>query len=850
MNDAYNKIYRFHGRNDIDNLSIVEKDNRPVPFHLSQLDRGITQTLDSVINQDGSKKEQISAPAAPSRKSKSKPLILPPPAIQARQIFRTSKKNHQTANEKNTIKESEEKMINESKIAENKNLSEKQRIENLRASYLLTPYSPMLTWSPSLPSKNTSVRTQFFLANKSSEILEHAIESGNLLLPSIEKENDQEIDADFKGVNVQIGYEDETSLTQGDILSFQDEFSIMLEETASIKDEEAAASSDDETLQKDDSDELSISNGLFPDYQESASNGSIQPFQMFENGLKLNAINLVEDFIHQLQNVKDGDQAKIQESEKEELLPSKSLSLNYEDGDSIEDESLQNDYSADEEEKLSLDDKFLLILTESSSDDGLNEDSIMKQDEAFALLTGYYSKHEDFSSDVNVFSSKKVLDIKDESSSPVDNDFFKSTSLDDNYYQEETLSLSELQSVETSIVEKQVSALDNESSDEDVKGEFSRMLEKAYAILEVFQPEDEKRLEITHEDQHATIQEVFSQLLDEAYESSDRTDEDMECCESSLDKVTELLRSFAHMLYDASEQEYLKNKESTSSDENCCLLIESSSLPIEHCCSEIESDSYESSCNLSIDESSSIDESCRSEEFSLNFEHHCDESEESTSGESSSHEESPNLQDEFEHELEADEEVKQDSSCEGKQECVPKIPMPTVKIPVLIAKLDMEIDIWESFPLHRSIKKITNLEWSISSLDTHAVLPSNIIFVKGTLIADIEYVNQGEQSSLHSARIPIKFDTTSEVCWLFPPDMPEARKQKEYMFKSDGCDVLKSHYETCQYFTEKIDSQLRCINFVWHNDLTDTEKRGLQVQGRAVLEIDLLQEQYVDLGCK
>ncbi|WP_258760208.1 hypothetical protein [Cytobacillus firmus] len=847
MNDAYNRIYRFHGRNDIDNLSIVEMDNRPVPFHLSQMDRDITKTSDSVINQDGNKKEQFSAPAVRSRKSKTKPLILPPPAIEARQIFRTSK-NHQTANEKNTIKDSKEKKINESKIEENKILSEKQRIENLRASYLLTPYSPMLTWSPSLPSKNTSVRTQFFLANKSSEILEHAIESGNLLLPPIEKENDQKIDADFKGLNVQIGYEDETLLKQDDTRSFQDEFSLMLEETAPIIDEEIVASSDDEILQKDDTDELSNSNGLSPDYQESASNGSIQPFQMFENGLKLNAINLVEDFIHLLQNVKDGDQAKIQEPEKEELLPSKSFSLYYEDGDSVESESLQNDYSGDEDEILTLDEKFLLILTESSSDEGLYEDSIMKQDEAFALLTGYYSKHEESSSDVNVFSSKNVLDIKDESSSPVNNDFLKRTPLDDDYYQEETLSLSERQSVETSIVEKQVSALDNESSDEDVKGEFSRMLEKAYAILEVFHPEEEKRLEITHEDQPATIQEVFSQLLDEAYESSDRTDEDMECCESSLDKVTELLRSFAHMLYTANEQEYLINKESTSSDENCCLLIESSSLPIEHYYSETESDSYESSCNLSIDESSSIDESCRSEESSLNFEHHCDESEESSSGESSSHEESPNLQDEFEHELEAVEEVKQDSSCEGKQECVPKIPMPTVKIPVLIAKLDMEIDIWEIFPLHHSIKKITKLEWSISSLDTHAVLPSNIIFIKGTLIADIEYVNRGEQSSLHSAKIPIKFDTTSEVCWLFPPDMPEARTQKEYMFKSDGCDVLNSHYETCQYFTEKIGSQLRCINFVWHNDLTDTEKPGLQVQGRALLEIDLLQDQYVDLN--
>ncbi len=156
MNDAYNRIYQFHGRNDIDNLSITEQNNNPVPIDFSQVKQDIKITSDSLNNKDGNTREQFSVPNTRSKKSKSKPFILPPPVTEARQIFRTSK-TQKIANEKITSNESEESKLKESKI-----LSEKQRIENLKASYLLTPFSPMLKWSPSLPSKNPSIRTQFF----------------------------------------------------------------------------------------------------------------------------------------------------------------------------------------------------------------------------------------------------------------------------------------------------------------------------------------------------------------------------------------------------------------------------------------------------------------------------------------------------------------------------------------------------------------------------------------------------------------------------------------------------------------------------------------------------------------
>lgn len=839
MNDAYNRIYRFHGRNDVDNLSIAEQGfSRPVPFHLSQMDQEITKdismTPDSVINKDGNIKEQFSAPPARPKKSISKPLILPPPAIEARQIFRTSK-NHTTANEKNIMKVPEEKTKKE-----NKNSSEKQRIQNLRASYLLTPFSPMLTWSPSLPSKNTSIRTQFFLANKSAGILEQANESASNILPSIEKNDDQKINSAFKELKGQIAQDEETSIMQRNTSSLQDEFSLMLVEPASKTDKKNTDSNNDETYQNSAGEELSNAEGL-PLYKEKNVNRiSIKPFQLIKNGLKLDATTLQEDFIYLLQSGKDDVQLEILESFKDEGKSSGRSPLYYEKEYCIESDSLQNDYNAAEKAVSSLDEKFLLMLTESSSEERLYEESHLEQDEAFALLSGYYSEQEESSSEVKDHSTKEVfLEKKDESS-------FE-------YYHQETSTYSESQTAEECILEKKVSACDTESSSEDFilyKGEFSRMLEKAYAILEIIQTE-EKQLESSHDDQPSTIQEIFSQLIDREFESYDNTNAEKDCSEGSLNKVSELLRSFSLMLNDTSDAEYRISEESLSLDENCCHAdLESSSYPAELCSSETELDFNESSCNVPYDESVSIEKSSGPEESSINFDHNCDKSEESspTQEETSSLEESPNLQDVFEHELLADEETIQEPSIEHDHECVPKIPMPTVKLPILVGKLDIEIDLFDIFPLHLPIKKITRLEWSIQSLDTHIVLPSNTIFIKGTLIADIEYVNPGEKTTLHSTKVPIKFDKTSEVCWLFLPDMPQAKTQNEFTFKSDGFNVLNSHYESSQYFTEKIESQLRCINVVWHNQLTDTEKSGLQVQGRALLKIDLLQEQYVDLG--
>ncbi len=681
---------------------------------------------------------------------------------------------------------------------------------------------------------------------------------------------EQEYDFAVKKLNKQIAHDDKDSAPLRNTPSLQDEYSLLLEETDSNIYEETVNSretmTDVKTLQTDGSKDMNNSKDIPLEMEQYSANGAAEPLQIMDIESSGDAITLEEDFIQQLQ----GDaQTKFIDQNKEDSRKSNrsshSTALNNES------ESFQNDFSIIDDDSLYLEETFYHMLTESSSEEDSYVDSKLNQDETFEVLSEFYSELEESSfQEINDTLMKDIDNIEESSSSSGYKEFFEQTDqiFDDDH--EETSSFIEHLSIDLVSPEKHKYMQENENIDGDIsyfKGDFSKMLEKAYAILEVSQPEG-IQLESSHEDP-PTNQDLFSNLIDAAFESLDKVEKDIDWRDSGLNRVSELLKSFSIMLNESNEREHLIDERSSTLAENCCLAeIESSSDPVTLCTSE--PNICESSSKITIEEALEMDNLCSSEESSLtekcfletedssyDFEHHCDENEnsllileESSSFEesSSSHEEeSANLQDVFEQELLAEEEISQDESFENKY-CESKTPMPTVKIPVLVGKLDIELDIFDIFPLDEPIKNISKVEWSIQSLETHTVLPSKIIFIKGTLIADIEYVNSGEKTSLHSAKIPISFNKTSEVCWLFPPDMPQAKTQKEFMFKSDGCDVLSSHFESSQSFTEKIKSHIRSIHFVWHNDITGTEKPGLEVQGRAILEIDLLQEQYVDLN--
>ena len=170
-----------------------------------------------------------------------------------------------------------------------------------------------------------------------------------------------------------------------------------------------------------------------------------------------------------------------------------------------------------------------------------------------------------------------------------------------------------------------------------------------------------------------------------------------------------------------------------------------------------------------------------------------------------------------------------------------------VKLQVLLAKLNIEIDIVENIKFFMPLENISKVEWSMRSLDCKVALPSTTLFLKGELIAEIEFINNGVNNIIHSLKVPIPWSKTTNIHWLTLPDLSHSY-QNEFMFQSQHDPNGNFHYESYEKYAEAITSQLNQITFVSHHEL-DSKDQHLQIFGNAFLSINLMQEQFVDLEC-
>ncbi|MGN7479704.1 hypothetical protein ACTHOQ_17930 [Solibacillus silvestris] len=171
----------------------------------------------------------------------------------------------------------------------------------------------------------------------------------------------------------------------------------------------------------------------------------------------------------------------------------------------------------------------------------------------------------------------------------------------------------------------------------------------------------------------------------------------------------------------------------------------------------------------------------------------------------------------------------------------------TVKMEVLLCRLETDIDIVETIDLLMPLDNIVKVEWTIQSLDCKVVLASKSVFLKGEFVAEIEFSNKALENKIQSLKVSIPWSKTANINWLTVPDSPHG-SQSEFMFQSQHEYDPSFHYEYYQKFAEPIRSLLNQINFVWHQEL-NSKGKYLQVNGVAQLYIHFMQEQYVELDC-
>lgn len=171
----------------------------------------------------------------------------------------------------------------------------------------------------------------------------------------------------------------------------------------------------------------------------------------------------------------------------------------------------------------------------------------------------------------------------------------------------------------------------------------------------------------------------------------------------------------------------------------------------------------------------------------------------------------------------------------------------TVKMQVLLTKLETDIDIVETIGLLMPFENIVKVEWSIQSLDCKVVLPSDTVFLKGEFVAKIEFSNKGLDNKIQSLNVAIPWSKTTNINWMTAPEFPHSG-QNEFMFQCQREQDSSFHYEAYYKFAEPIHSRLNQINFVWYQELNSKDDY-LQVNGVAQLSIHFIQEQFIELDC-
>nr|WP_295969719.1 hypothetical protein [uncultured Bacillus sp.] len=169
-----------------------------------------------------------------------------------------------------------------------------------------------------------------------------------------------------------------------------------------------------------------------------------------------------------------------------------------------------------------------------------------------------------------------------------------------------------------------------------------------------------------------------------------------------------------------------------------------------------------------------------------------------------------------------------------------------VKLPLQLASLQIELDLFQEVQLPKKWEKLLEINWRVRTLDCQILFPAHYALIKGEVIGEVNYLSGGSTQSQHLLNISFPFKQVIEIFWLYPPAASD-EYQREYGFK---CKDLEHHVhdETIQYEAEPIMYDLKKTHCIWHKEIHSYNGAfRLDIQGTFRLMIDLFQSQYVKL---
>jgi hypothetical protein len=173
-----------------------------------------------------------------------------------------------------------------------------------------------------------------------------------------------------------------------------------------------------------------------------------------------------------------------------------------------------------------------------------------------------------------------------------------------------------------------------------------------------------------------------------------------------------------------------------------------------------------------------------------------------------------------------------------------KTEMTKVRLPLHLADVDLEIDIFDTFTLARPISAVSNVECSLHSIDAEVLLPSASLFTKGTLLLNIDYACTDKSGTMHSLMIHIPWKKIIPVKWVNQPEL-SSKNSKEYLFTSNLGMEEGYTREYRESLVEKVEFSLSGLHCVWNEQFIQNDR--VMIQGTARMQIDLYQKQCLDL---
>lgn len=168
-----------------------------------------------------------------------------------------------------------------------------------------------------------------------------------------------------------------------------------------------------------------------------------------------------------------------------------------------------------------------------------------------------------------------------------------------------------------------------------------------------------------------------------------------------------------------------------------------------------------------------------------------------------------------------------------------------VRLPVHLATVDLEIDIFDTFALSRPLSSVDKVECTLHSIDVEALIPSSKLFTKGILLLNIDYVSTIDCGTMHSMKLHIPWKKIVDIDWIQKPEL-SWKNSKEYMYTTPYGDDPAYHREFCESLVEKITFNLSSLHAVWNEQFINHDR--VLVQGTARMDIDLYQKQNLDLS--